>query len=99
VQSGPEHGTRGAKGTDNMATDKSRLAQSETRAGAVAPGGWQLVPVEPTEEMTFAGGNNVGSGVRMEGPPQQAKRKASDIWNAMLAAAPQPPARRSRDDE
>jgi hypothetical protein len=45
------------------------------------PAGWQLVPVEPTEAMKVAGSDALG--VYHCGSP-------SDIYKAMLAAAPKP---------
>ena len=48
---------------------------------APIPAGWQLVPVEPTDEMKVAGSDALG--VYHCGSP-------SDIYKAMLQAAPKP---------
>lgn len=48
---------------------------------ATIPEGWQLVPVEPTEEMLVAG-------YETEMFPED--RTPREIYNAMLAAAPKP---------
>lgn len=48
------------------------------RAALSAPPGWQLVPVEPTQEMVRAGWID------------KEDTNPDDIWAAMLAAAPSP---------
>ncbi len=54
----------------------------QSRAVAGVPDGWKLVPVEPTREMIMAGGYL-----------NPAIRKTADgVYDAMLAAAPTPPA-------
>lgn len=53
---------------ENKETNRNR--------STMAPGGWKLVPIEPTAEMKIAGDN--------------AGFWCGDKWRAMLAAAPQP---------
>lgn len=59
----------------------SRLFNAMTAATQpVAPGGWKLVPMEPTPTMLSAGAE--GSGEFIE--------HAHFVWTQMLAAAPEP---------
>src|SRR3954468_7585737 len=54
---------------------------------AVVPEGWKLVPVEPVREMWAASGTAI-----VRGGWRHHDRISEDVWNAMLAAAPPPPA-------
>lgn len=54
-------------------------------AGAV-PGGWRLVPVEPTPEMLQAGADEPLAGDHDDDAPEDYRA----VFKAMLAAAPQP---------
>lgn len=59
------------------------MQSAERLRAQVAPAGWKLVPVEPTEEMLIAGG------IASEGSPaHDVIGPLSDAWAAMLAAAP-----------
>ncbi|MBU9242650.1 helix-turn-helix domain-containing protein [Burkholderia multivorans] len=60
---------------------KARAAASP--AAEAVPAGWKLVPIEPTEEMSAAGGRFLSI---MSLP----EREAGSVYRAMLAAAPQP---------
>lgn len=59
---------------------------SETAARAGVPDGWKLVPVKPTTDMEIAATEEWLCKTTMED-------RSAAIWKAMLAAAPQPPAR------
>ena len=48
----------------------------------IAPLGWKLVPVEPTNGMVAGADKVIGSSNRL---------LAGDIYRAMIAAAPEPP--------
>lgn len=66
---------------------QARAAIEADRASRDVPAGWRLVPCDPTSEMwkaankvdddAFAGGSMHGADIEL-------------VWNAMLAAAPQP---------
>ena len=68
--------------------DAARAMARAALAAPVAPAvpaGWVLVPVEPTEEMADAGDNTSPVAVTSEWT-------ARDVWDAMIAAAPEPAA-------
>ena len=86
------------------ATTLYTAAQAQLDAGGAggvgpllaAPNGWQLVPVEPTKEMKaaavkFANGNAVYKNVSA-GVLEVEEGIYGEAYEAMLAAAPQPPA-------
>jgi hypothetical protein len=55
---------------------------------AIEAAGHRVVPVEPTEVMLDAGGSSIiRPSIYMGGTPPGAKRRAREIWAAMLAAA------------
>ncbi|MBR8228055.1 hypothetical protein KDX05_06985 [Burkholderia vietnamiensis] len=59
------------------------LAAAPQSVPAAIPAGWQLVPVEPTEEMKLAG-------LRADDRDRQPRDQLLVQWDAMLAAVPQP---------
>lgn len=66
------------------------------QANYTVPEGWRLVPVEPTEAMNraaviYANGNAVYKNVAAEALKIE-ESIYGEVWSAMLAAAPQPPA-------
>ncbi len=56
------------------------------------PEGWRVVPVEPTDEMVWAGKLALSAA---NSAMRKGERRApvTEAWQAMLAAAPQPPAK------
>jgi len=58
---------------------------STGRFRAVAAPAWKLVPVEPTEDMLYLGGDAQAQSIGSYGEP-------GCVYRAMLAAAPEPPA-------
>ena len=61
---------------------RDALEQPDARPPVMAPEGWKLVPVEPTDEMVEAGDHEIEKwGV---------DASSSGAFRAMLAAAPQP---------
>lgn len=67
-----------------LAALHAALDQSDTGIPTSVPAGWKLVPVEPTSEMIAAGKEAMQYSI--------AELPAFTCYNAMLAAAPQPPA-------
>lgn len=56
---------------------------------AIEAFGMKIVPKTPTEAMIEAGGSEIiRPSVYMGGTPPGAKRRARDVWAAMLDAAP-----------
>jgi len=64
-----------------IAFARALLAAHPVADVVVAPEGWKLVPIEPTEEMIRAGNAAI---------PNQLE-PAMHAWDSMLAAASQPP--------
>ena len=54
------------------------------------PEGWKLVPIEPTEEMELRGAEQTSSIDWGDCPDDRPYEMATEIYNAMLAAAPLP---------
>ena len=68
--------------------DQMRSYADAARAASCsfsAPHGWKLVPVEPTDEMRAVGIEDEGCTVT------DGRKFCTDVYEAMLAAAPQPP--------
>lgn len=67
---------------------------AEAALDALQAEGMTVVPVEPTEAMVIAGGGSIiRPDVFMGGVPTGAKRRARDVWAAMLSASPSMKAR------
>jgi hypothetical protein len=64
--------------------DASVLQENEFQPSAVVPEGWKRVPLKPTSEMMFAPAFGAVTGTLKPST-------FSDIYQAMIAAAPQPP--------
>ncbi|TDS70445.1 hypothetical protein [Comamonas sp. JUb58] len=77
-----------------------RIAELEAQLSArqAAPDGWRLVPVEPTTEMTKAGGDVEVEG-DFGGEQVLFGSEVKQIYAAMLSAAPPPPEREPLTDE
>lgn len=81
---------------DELAAALSGVAvQPQAQAVQAVPDGWQLVPVEPTVEMTRAAAPWLKNIQLMR--PTDRTNAINDACRAMLEAAPQPPAK--QDDE
>lgn len=66
-------------------------------APASVPEGWQLVPVEPTQEMVVAGGGAIDMNGG-EGGDDEMQSDAIHAYSAMLAAAPTPSTQTARSE-
>lgn len=86
---------------DWLADKLTALRDAATSAPPTIPEGWQLVPVQPTKAMAFAGINAVSRGQKYDNPsdPSFAKDvrfygetgavRAAQSYRAMLATAPE----------
>lgn len=61
-----------------------------SRLAKQAPGGWMLVPKEPTEAMMRAGADFHSDLMEADDDPSQSQDEFAVIYRAMLAAAPSP---------
>ena len=65
----------------------------------VAPDGWKLVPIQPTDEMIAAAHESDRKySQRAFGGAMHMPQGGEDHWSAMLAASPTPPARKPLSD-
>ena len=71
--------------TANALNTDAREQLAQVQAAPIE--GWKLVPVEPTEDMFVEGMEADCAGM----PSVDDDRHVRSIWNAMLAASPQPP--------
>ncbi len=60
-------------------------------AAPVGREGWKLVPVEPTDEMVWAGKGALAMAEHAMKHKKEHRSPMTETWNAMLAAAPEPP--------
>jgi NTP pyrophosphatase (non-canonical NTP hydrolase) len=69
------------------------IASSDSRAGAVIPAGWMLVPMSPTQAMVDAWADARAPRDLIRGAPDDEANRlmATSDWSAMLASAPTPP--------
>lgn len=81
------HGWERANETQREAYRERAVAAIAALRAAV-PGGWKLVPVEPTDEMLIVALRTT----RDDGYGHCHDAVGSAVWRAMLSAAPKPPA-------
>jgi hypothetical protein len=79
-----------------VATPTTEQAAPVQQAAVAVPEGWELVPIEPTPEMIGAMAVCDASGQR-NGVPTVGMAGAEEVYAAMLAASPTPPAGGSSD--
>ena len=72
---------------DSIAVLRAALKQPQIQSGGIPPN-WKLVPVEPTIRKMAAMGPVIRACYNMDGVSEN----VVDVYRAMLAAAPQPPA-------
>lgn len=79
------------KGAAGLYTEEQvrELLRTAGVALPYAPPGWKLVPVEPTEEMAYRGGEATAGRIEWDDAPDDAPDQlARAIYRAMLNAAP-----------